>query len=230
MIIALLSFIGLSLILLTVLIKAKGDVSFLEGKALDFLDREKRLINQIDDLKMQLVHASHHSYRHPVSTSIGPELHESDSLIPPEETSSDLYHHVDYQRPRDLENVELGNVTMAFLAKVGIKTFEAEIAAEQEEIDSLEQINFFEEIEVAHISSVPSLENAGLHYWEGNILQKFSEDFALISNGTYQYHLSHNKLQYFQNGDNVCLQVLVAEAGVREVLMLWEPNEIAVSA
>ncbi|NHN33219.1 hypothetical protein [Paenibacillus agricola] len=231
MILAILLCIILSGIFMAAWLKAKADISFLEGKALDFLDREKRWIQQIDNLEKQLVQNSFNPFRQADSKTMGSALHESDSWIPPEEpVSTDLYH-VDSEH--DLQQVELGNVTMAFLQKVGVKsiqTTQAEVVMLHEECD-VEQIHFFEESDVNHKSSAPSLDKCGLHYWEGNILQKFSDDLALISNGTHMYHLSHNKLIQFQNGDNVCMQVLVGEAGInREVLMVWQPEEIAVSA
>jgi hypothetical protein len=231
MILAFLLCILLSVILMAAWLKAKADVSFLEGKALDFLDREKGWIKQIDNLEKQLVLDSYNPFRQSVVTKTSPAFQESDSWIPPEEPDSNELYHADSEQ-RDLQQVELGNVTMAFLQKVGVKpilTTHVEVDVIHVECD-VEQIHFFEESDVNHNSS-PSLENSGLHYWEGNILQKFSDDLALISNGTYMYHLSHNKLIHFQIGDNVCMQILVGEAGIfREVLMVWQSQEVAVSA
>ncbi|RUS44909.1 hypothetical protein [Cohnella sp. AR92] len=228
--------IAMSLLLLVAWLKAKADNSFLEGKAADFLDRERRWMKEVEMLKAQLVQFPSNSYQPyvPKAAVTVPAASKRDEWVPPSEAEPE-YHFQAYEGdPREMQTTELGNVTMAFLQKIGVNLDQMDEPTQQvapeDEMASLEQTIMFEESEFATLST-SSLNHAGIHYWEGSIEQKFSDDFALISNGSYHYHLTHEKLSAFQKGDKVCLQVLVSQsenASNRDVLMVWAAENPAV--
>jgi hypothetical protein len=230
MLYALLISIALSLLFLVSWQKAKADNSFLEGKVADLLEREARLL-KVRDLQKQ---GDHPAISFPSYTQVAALSPKKSTIVPdtswiPGEADPEDPDVV--EDPKELQIAALGNVTMAFLKRIGAAPAETEdtdeIAAVDPEPDStiVEQVCFFEESDVTQLSSQPSLDKPGLHYWVGVIEQKFSDDFATITNGMFKYHLSYEKITQFAEGDKVCMQVLVNEEKNREILMVWPAEE-----
>jgi hypothetical protein len=230
---ALLISMAMCIVILMAWQKAKADISFLEGKAFDFLMREEHLEQEVEMLKARLIQRQDTSFR-PAAQNYADPLHS-------DEPYHEMYTVMDLpEPPQDLEVTEIGEIQAAFLKKLGVdlnhaelelETFHAipQIEEQPEESYHFEQPSLFEEIEIAHISSAPSLNKNGLYFWKGTIVQKFGEDFSLISNGTHQYHFSTEKLHGFQVGDPVDLHVLVNDRN-KEVVNVWLSEKAAITA
>lgn len=74
--------------------------------------------------------------------------------------------------------------------------------------------------------TVSILDKPGLHFFEGEIVQKFGEDFVLVSDRTHSYHLSHEKFNSLQPGDKVSMQVQVSTSGARDTIAVWPLHQV----
>ncbi|SDO18672.1 hypothetical protein SAMN04487897_109145 [Paenibacillus sp. yr247] len=237
MLITLLGAIASAFLFLTLWQKAKADISFLESKAVSFGERETTMLREIEWLNQQLSLQGVRS-NPTVTQPQSSHLHEFEAL-----DRWDIGETVPVKPPDELQVAALNDVSMLFLTKLGVNTAnevipegETLLQTETGEFDipfveepELEQGSWFPESEVTMLTA-SSLDKPGLHFFEGEIIQKFGEDFAMVSNGEHSYHLSHAKFTRHQPGDKISIQVLVSPSGARETIAVWPQQQALISA
>ncbi|WP_150274214.1 hypothetical protein [Paenibacillus tepidiphilus] len=207
-------------------VRAKSDISFLEAKCADLLYREEML----KALAVPMIVGDEEPQK-----MIGNGEEEMDPISSNKE---ELFVYQDTEEQsvinrETLIEVDLDENTFEYLSFLGVYDSQShsQVHVELEnEVDELDQLILFSDSELS-TPTAPSLEAPGLHFWTGEIVQKYSDDLVAVTNGSYTYHLSHPQFRDFECGEPVYLQVQVGgEDEFREVKMVWQPEIAEISA